>query len=275
MRPHRHLGLPTLLAAALLLAAGACDFSVTSPIERDPVTSTGGPTPRTDGSTAPTPTAPSPTRPDSSAGGLRILVDASRDGGVWWYPQAGTFDTAAYHQGQALADHLRGRGHAVDELPRGVTITPGLLAPYQVVLRAGYFGTRYTAGELAEYEAFLGAGGTLWLVSDHSSWGDALAERLGVPMSGSHFGPATYFAAHPITEGVTSHPYIAGGALIGAIPGAVPEGITALAWLDAARTLAIMGTKALPKGKLFFLGDLNGLEMVPQPLVENLVAWSR
>ena len=271
MRPHRQRGLPILFAAALLLTGGACGETVTGPIESDPVATTSTPGPGTGSPSAPGPNTPAPTRPDSGGPGLRILVDASRDGGVWWYPQAGPFDTAAYHQGKALADHLRGRGHSVHELPRGGAITTGLLAPYQIVLRAGYFGAGYTAGELAEYEAFLAGGGVLWLVSEHSSWGDALAARLGVPMSGSYDGPATHFAAHPITEGVTSHPYIAGRALSGAIP----DGVTVLGWLDAQRTLAIMGTKALPKGKLFFLGDLNGLELVPQPLVSNLLAWSR
>lgn len=181
------------------------------------------------------------------------------------------YTASAHHQGKALADHLRGVGFTVDELPRGGAITTGLLAKYFIVLRAGYSGAGYTAGELAEYEAFLGGGGVLWLVSDHGATGDALAARLGVSLSGNYSGTATTFAVDPITEGVTSHAYIAGGALSGAIP----SGVTALGWLDEQRTLAIMGTKALPKGKLFFVGDLNGLEGVPQPLVSNLLGWSR
>lgn len=271
MRRHRQRGLPILFVTALLLTGGACGDFLIGPIESDPLPTTSTPGPGTASPSTPAPNTPAPPRPDSSGPGLRILVDASRDGGVWWFPQVAPFDSSAHHQGKALADHLRGRGHTIDELPRGVAITAGLLAPYQIVLRAGYFGTGYTAGELAEYEAFLAGGGVLWLVSEHSSWGDALAARLGVPMSGSHHGPAAHFAAHPITEGVTNHPYIAGGAL----SGPVADGVTVLGWLDEQRTLAIMGTKALPKGKLFFLGDLNGLELVPQPLVSNLLAWSR
>ena len=34
----------------------------------------------------------------------QILIDASRDGGAWWYPQAGPFDPDEYHQGKKLAD---------------------------------------------------------------------------------------------------------------------------------------------------------------------------
>ncbi len=40
-----------------------------------------------------------------------ILIDASHDGGVWWFPQSGPFSPGAPHQGKALADHLRGLGH--------------------------------------------------------------------------------------------------------------------------------------------------------------------
>ena len=35
----------------------------------------------------------------------RVLVDASKDGGVWWFPQGGSFDPDAYHQGKPLADY--------------------------------------------------------------------------------------------------------------------------------------------------------------------------
>jgi len=51
--------------------------------------------------------------------GKKILVDASDDGGVWWYPQAGTFDSNLPHQGKALADYIRSLGCTVTELPTG------------------------------------------------------------------------------------------------------------------------------------------------------------
>ena len=37
-----------------------------------------------------------------------ILIDASRDGGVWWFPQAGPFSPTAAHQGKALAEPSAG-----------------------------------------------------------------------------------------------------------------------------------------------------------------------
>src|SRR3954453_17646048 len=49
-----------------------------------------------------------------------ILVDASKDGGTWWFPQAPPFfSDLADHQGKAIADYLRSVGYQIDELPRG------------------------------------------------------------------------------------------------------------------------------------------------------------
>jgi hypothetical protein len=50
---------------------------------------------------------------------IRVLIDASKDGGLWWFPQAGTFDAAQYHQGKAFAHSLRQDGAEVVELGRG------------------------------------------------------------------------------------------------------------------------------------------------------------
>ena len=57
----------------------------------------------------------------------KILVDASHDGGGWWFPQAGSYSANLPHQGKALADLLRSRGFTVDELPRDILITDSIL----------------------------------------------------------------------------------------------------------------------------------------------------
>jgi len=51
----------------------------------------------------------------------------------------------------------------------------------------------------------------------------------------------------------------------------IPTGITVLGWLDTGE--AVMGVVTHPRARIFFLGDTNGLEEVPQPLVDNLIAW--
>ena len=36
---------------------------------------------------------------------------------------------------------------------------------------------------------------------------------------------------------------------------------------------AVMGVLNTDHAKVFFIGDMNGIELLPQPLVQNLVAW--
>src|SRR5688500_2334078 len=72
----------------------------------------------------------------------KILIDASRDGGVWWFPQSSEtgFSSNADHQGKPLADYFRSQGYEVNELTRGTVITArgtvitdGMLSQYDKV----------------------------------------------------------------------------------------------------------------------------------------------
>ena len=73
-----------------------------------------------------------------------ILVDASKDGGVWWFPQGAGFSEDADHQGQAFANYLRSLGFHVDELPRGEIITDQLLEKYSRIIRVAAFSLTLT-----------------------------------------------------------------------------------------------------------------------------------
>src|SRR5213075_46690 len=81
-----------------------------------------------------------PRKLDCPASSKAILVDATHDGGAWWFPQGGPFDATQPHQGKALADYLRARGFTVDELGRGVVIDSTRLLKYTHVVRAGNYG---------------------------------------------------------------------------------------------------------------------------------------
>lgn len=202
------------------------------------------------------------------AQGNSVLVDASRDGGVWWFPQAGPFSPESYHQGQALADYLRDRGYVVQELDRGMTITDDLLLASKIVIRANDFGS-YTAAELQAYQHFLACPRTLLLLGDHISDGsqDQLAEMLGVRFTGGVSGFVTEFAAHPITSGVGPLFYN-GGAIVDA---GYPSTVHILGWLSTGEP--VMGVVDHGVANVFFLGEVNGIESVPQPLVDNLIYW--
>jgi hypothetical protein len=218
----------------------------------------------------------------------RILIDASRDGGVWWFPQAGPFVDAQPHQGHALASHLRGLGNSVTELPRPTTITPSLLAGYDIVIRVAGDGP-YTPAELAAYHAWVSEAGRLLLLAEFhaaTSAVDALAVHFGLHFRGVTRGQnmLSTFAPHPVTAGVTPLPYGVGSGLT-----AHPPSATVIGWLSGATYLdlnddgvrerkepaapAALGVMSLGKGKIVFCGDANLWLAVPQPLVNNTLHW--
>jgi len=201
-----------------------------------------------------------------------ILVDASRDGGAWWYPQSGSYNPSASHQGTPLVNYLKSRDYEVIELPRGATITSELLRKFKLVIRAGEFGT-YTADELAAYREFLNRNTSLPLASEHSAQlqNDQLASYLGLQFEGSYTTDITRFDPHPITEGVSTHVFIAGSV----VRNPDPNKILTLGYFSDStmNNAAAMGIVKHPTSKIFFIGDVNGLELVPHPLIDNLFKW--
>ena len=219
---------------------------------------------------------------------IKILVDSSKDGGGWWFPQSAAtgFSPAAPHQGRDLAVYLRNFGYTVDELPIGHVINASLLAPYKMVIRGAPF-YNYTAAEVAAYDSFLKGNVSLLLISDHmqNTSNDRLSEYLGVQFAGVAYGTITHLNTHTITTGVTSIPFIAGSAVINTNT----SNMTILGNLDAneyvdlnkngiydnldIKAPPVMGILQHPTAKIFFLSDVNGLEQLPQPFFNNLIKW--
>ena len=201
-----------------------------------------------------------------------ILVDASKDGGVWWYPQSSNFSPTAVHQGKALADYLRNMGFVVEEVPRGKVITWSYLSKFRRVIRFGGFAS-YTQDEINAYDSLLSQSASVLIVQDHlqNFSNDALCSHLGLDFSGSFTGTITQFAQHTVTNGVSSLSYIAGSAISN--PDA--DKITSLGFLSISNSQKVttMGVLQHPRSKIFFIGDGNGLEQLPQPFTDNLVKW--
>ena len=213
-----------------------------------------------------------------------ILVDASRDGGTWWFPQTGPFIPANPHQGHALATHLRGLGHTVQELPHNTTITASLLADFDIVIRAVGKGP-YTTAEIDAYDAWVKKGGGLLLLAEHHA-SDALATHFGLHFQGITRGQQilSTYAAHPLTSGAGPISYGAGSGLTSHPPAA-----SVLGWLSAGTFLDLnddgvkapgepsgpagLGVMPFGKGKIVFCGDTNLWMQVPQPLVKNTLHW--
>ncbi len=215
-----------------------------------------------------------------------VLVDASRDGGVWWFPQAGPFDPELYHQGKALADYLKSLGLQVRELPRPTRISIDLLEGYDLVIRAVGCGG-YSESEVLAYRQYVEAGGNLLLLDDHKRYAptDAVGRSFGVLFAGVTRGSqGLEFVADPITEGMASGQlyYRTGSALI-----EYPPEAKILAYLDESSYLdlnaneskddgepvapPVMGKLTAGAGQIVFTGDTNYIEHVPQPLIDNLI----
>jgi hypothetical protein len=221
---------------------------------------------------------------------VKILVDASRDGGVWWFPQSSdsVFSSEKDHQGKALADYLVSLGYLVDELPRGTTLTDSLLRNYNKIIRAGGFGV-YSGDEILAYDNFLNRKGSLLLLEDFVNNNDdnSLAEHLGVKFEGEISGTITRFTQNAITKGVTSFPYLVGSVVTNAsnnpnmmILGSFDsnyfldrnnDGIFDEGDILAPPVMGILYT--YPNSRIFFLGEINGLESIPQPFTQNLFTW--
>ena len=261
-----------LLGAALI----ACESVTTPPTQYTTVT-VGIP----EGGTVGTPITTFTTPATGGCPAVRpktVLVDATHDGGVWWFPQwektPGGFHPDSAHQGRALAMYLRDHGYTVRELARGVSLPTDSMRTYATVIRAGYYydvaRPGYSKADLDAYKAYLACPRTLVLLSEFLRDGrrDVLADSLGIPLTG-FIAPTTItdLTAHALTEGVASVPFGAGSYL----QSGADASIQVLGRLSSGE--AVMGV--LPKGeaKVFFIGDTNGIQWLPQPFVDNLVAW--
>ncbi len=221
----------------------------------------------------------------------RVLVDASRDGGVWWFPQweQGGFDPNLDHQGQKLANYLRASGYVVDELPRPYGITSGLLNRYDLVIRASGFGA-YSDNEIAAYQDYVQNGGNLLLLADHMLYAplDRVALSFGIEFAGITRGENLLndFVSHPITDRLTEERYLVGSGVIAypataQIIGRLSSGtyldLNKNDLQDAGEPTApdVLGVLTYGAGRIVFCGDVNMWEPVPQPLVDNVLAWLR
>ena len=189
------------------------------------------------------------------------------------------FSSNADHQGKQLADYFRSQGYEVFELPRGTTITDDLLNQYDKVIRAGGFGT-YTSSEITAYDHFINRTSSLILLQDHllNHPNDNLSGHLGVQFAGGLGGTITEFTSNPITAGVTSLSYIFGSVVINATKNTT---MTILGSFDSSVSFggisspAVMGIlNSYPDCRIFFMGDVNALETLPQPFVNNLIQWA-
>lgn len=133
----------------------------------------------------------------------RVLIDASKCGGLWWFPQGPTFDPAKPHQGKALADLMRFKGWQVIEVPRGEIITVDKLRNADIVIRPpAHFS--YSLDEVSAYYESVTAGTRLLLIGDGKNH-DSIAQLFGLRFeSHTRFAPVRRWIPHPFTYNIDS-----------------------------------------------------------------------
>jgi hypothetical protein len=203
---------------------------------------------------------------DDSPG--RIVIDASKDGGVWWFPQGENgFDPTKLHQGNQFADYLKSTGWQVEEIARGADITDRLKGA-TIVVRASLFG-EYRASEVRAYRDYVTNGGSVLLlrgfVRDGRGNSDAVATAFGIKFSSTVRARfITRWAKHPLVENLDLLPYN-----IGSVVTQSPEGSVHLAYLNDDRP--VMGLLSLGEGKVIYLSTILPLLNVPQPFTERVI----
>lgn len=186
-------------------------------------------------------------RSQPSGAALRVLVDASKDGGVWWAPQGPPdFDPDKPHQGKQLADYVRRKGNRVRELPREMDDMSGELHDVDLVIRLGDY-KPHSPAETNAYQRFVEQGGTVLLV-------------------GKFFPKQT---ADPLVDAFQLRFEETAGVITKA-----PESVTLLDWLDdQPESPAVFGTKSFGKGKIVFLSSTFVLLEIRQPFTDRLLAF--
>jgi hypothetical protein len=154
---------------------------------------------------------------------LRVLVDASRDGGTWWAPQGPyAFDPQKHHQGKAMADAMRKKGWEVTELIQGELITLDKLRDFDVVIRPPAF-LPYTEDEAVAYRESVARGIRLLVCPGR----DRVTKIFGLRFENDkHLGSVQKWLRHPLTANISccDFPW--------AVIAETPEEAVALAWLD-------------------------------------------
>jgi hypothetical protein len=204
----------------------------------------------------------------------RILVDASKCGGLWWFPQGGSFNPQQYHQGKALADSMRLKGWQVEELPRGEVITLEKLREADIVIRPpAYF--PYSFEEVSAYQQSVMTGTRLLLVGGGAE-NDVVAQFFGV-----RFEPHTRFASvrkwipHPLTQNI-NNANVAWTPIVEAPPAAV-----VLAWLsrlEETNPRPVLGYLPYGKGYVVFMSQAliapGPASAFPSSLISSMVRYT-
>lgn len=196
----------------------------------------------------------------------RILIDASKDGGLWWFPQAGTFDAAQHHQGKPFADMLRRDGAEVVELGRGVLVTTDTLKGFDLVIRVPSF-FPYSPAEALAYRYRVAGGMRLLILAGGTRNRDVLAEAFGLYFeSRTQFTSIKRWVRHPFTRNLDEFDEGVWSGLL-----RVPNEAVTLGWVSGSNDPPAMGYLPYGMGYVVFTGQAMKLGLTDSSAENDLI----
>ncbi len=214
-----------------------------------------------------------------------IVINASKGGGAWWFPQGVDCDSAVGHQGKGLVDYLRGEGFSVYETCREEDIFLNQFPNIQLLIVAGSY-LPYGMAESEEIACYVENGGNLMLLLDHSHTNNILPWHLGLQFWKTNTNDVIIeFQKHYITGNRSyEHPINGVSALNRSKnPVDVIARLSAATYLDTnyneikdpeeVNAPIVIGTMQFGKGKVLFSGDINIWHYEANDLFKNAVSW--
>ena len=196
----------------------------------------------------------------------RILIDASKDGGLWWFPQAGHFDAEQPHQGKSFADSLRQEGAEVVELGRGDSITTDKLRGFDLVVRVPAF-FRYSRSEAMAYQYSVAGGTRLLIIGGGSANPDRVAEAFGLIFEQrTHFSSLKRWIPHPFSSNVDEHCDRVWSGVVSA-----PNEAVLLGWMNDSKETPVHGYLPYGQGYVVFTGRAITLEPTGPSFSKGLI----
>lgn len=224
------------------------------------------------------------TESDGTVYPSEIVINASKDGGVWWFPQEIDCDTSVVHQGKGLVDYLKSEGFLVYESCRQENINLNEFPNMKLLIVAGsYF--PYNYAESKKIADYVKNGGKLMLLIDHTP-NNGLPYHLGLDFRKTNSNEVIIeFKEHEITGNRSYEHAIRGVSGLNKSDNIVDvvARLSEATFLDTnyngvqdeneVNAPIVIGTMQFGQGRVLFSGDINIWQWEENELFKNAISW--
>ena len=224
------------------------------------------------------------TETDGTVYPSEIVINASKGGGVWWYPQGVDCDTTVTHQGKSIVDYLKREGFLVYESCREENIDLDEFPNIKLLIVAGsFFPLNYSESKnIADY---VRNGGKLMLLLDHTP-NNGLPYHLGLDFRKTNTNEVIIeFKEHEITGNRSYEHAIVGISGLNKSDNIVDviARLSEASFLDTnyngvqdddeVNAPIVIGTIQFGQGTVLFSGDTNIWQYEENELMKNAISW--